>query len=266
MRAGRSVLLRLEKMEPIGGGARSTGAVRGAVVERMLLLKDSEERWRFPLVTVLIIVACGLVFWWEQRLGETGLRQAFLRWGFVPAKAHAALQHGDKLGIRDAVVTLFTSQFLHGGWLHVIGNLWALWIFGDNVEDRFGRRLYLGFYLACGVAAAVAHGLMASASPLPAIGASGAISGVMGAYLVWCWRSRVTLLVPIVIIPLPIKVPAVAYLLFWIATQWLAAAATVGQSVHLGGVAWWAHIGGFTCGVLGALCIRPLTEREAKLG
>jgi membrane associated rhomboid family serine protease len=228
----------------------------------MLLVNDSEERWRFPLMTLFIIAGCAAVFWWEQRLGDAGLRRAFLRWGFVPAQAQAALAHGDKLGIRDAVVTLFTSQFLHGGWLHVIGNMWALWIFGDNVEDRLGRVLYLVFYLGCGVAAAVAHGLMAGASPLPAIGASGAISGVMGAYLVWCWRARVTLLVPIVIIPLPIKVPAVAYLLFWIGTQWLAAATTAGQSVHLGGVAWWAHIGGFTCGVLGAFLIEPRKEYE----
>ena len=232
----------------------------------MLLLKDSEERWRFPLVTVLIIVVCGLVFWWEQRLGETGLRRVFREWGFVPADFAAAWRQGDKPALRHAVATLFSSKFLHSGWLHLIGNLWALWIFGDNVEDRLGRVLYLGFYLACGVAGSMMHAFTASGSVLPSVGASGAISGIMGAYLVWCWRSRVTLLVPIVIIPLPIKVPAVAYLLFWIATQWLGAVESAARLVPLGGINWWAHIGGFTCGVLGALCIRPLTEREAKLG
>ena len=102
-------------------------------------------------------------------------------------------------------------------------------------------------------------------SLLRMVGASGAIAGVMGAYLIWCWRSRVTLLVPIIIIPLPVKVPAVLYLLVWIGWQWLAAGAASSRSVNLGGVAWWAHIGGFTCGVLGACLIRPLSEREAKL-
>ena len=115
--------------------------------------------------------------------------------------------------------------------------------------------------------AAVAQALSSGgASVLPMVGASGAISGVMGAYLVWCWRSRVTLLVPIVVIPFPVKVPAVLYLIFWIGTQWLAAAAASGRSVNLGGVAWWAHIGGFTCRGLGAFVIRALRRRAATLG
>lgn len=233
----------------------------------MLPLNDSEERWRFPLVTVLLIAGCGAVFWWEQRLGASGLRQAFREWGFVPAGARAALEHHDKLALRHAVATLFTCQFLHGGWLHLLGNLWTLWIFGDNVEDRLGRIPYLFFYLGCGVAAAVAQGLASGgASVLPMVGASGAIAGVMGAYLIWCWRARVTLLVPVVIIPLPVKVPAVLYLLFWIGMQWLSAGAAGAHTVNLGGVAWWAHIGGFTFGVLGAFCIRPLSEREVRLG
>ena len=257
----------LERMEAVGTAARSTGAAAGSFVAGMLLLNDTEERWRFPLVTLLIVAGCGAVFWWEQRLGETGLMRAIREWGFVPAEARTALREGDKLGLRHAVATLFSSQFLHAGWLHILGNMWALWIFGDNVEDRMGRRLYLVFYLACGVAAAVAQALSSGgASPVPMIGASGAISGVMGAYMVWCWRARVTLLVPIVVIPFPVKVPAVLYQIFWIGTQWLAAAAASGRSVNLGGVAWWAHIGGFTCGVLAAFFIRPLTEREATLG
>ena len=252
-------------MEAVGTAARSTGAAAGSFVAGMLLLNDTEERWRFPLVTLLIVAGCGAVFWWEQRLGETGLVRAFREWGFVPAEAKAALHEGNFVGLRHAVATLFSSQFMHGGWLHILGNLWALWIFGDNVEDRMGRGLYLVFYLGCGVAAAVAQAISSGgASPVPMIGASGAISGVMGAYMVWCWRARVTLLVPIVIVPLPVKVPAVLYLLFWIGTQWLAAAAASGRAVHLGGIAWWAHIGGFTCGVLAALCVRPLQEYEVK--
>ena len=254
----------MERVGSIGGTGFSTARVAGVSVSGMLLVNDSEERWRFPLMTLLIIAGCGAVFWWEQTLGESGLVRAFREWGFVPAEAKAALRGGDKLGLRHALATMFSSQFLHAGWLHLLGNMWALWIFGDNVEDRLGRRLYLVFYLACGVAAAVAHGLMSSASHLPAVGASGAISGIMGAYLVWCWRSRVTLLVPIVIIPLPVKVPAVLYLFFWIGTQWLAAAATASRSVELGGVAWWAHIGGFTCGMLGAFFIRPLSRYEVR--
>ncbi len=229
----------------------------------MLPVNDSEERWRFPLMTLLIIAGCGAVFWWEQQFGARGLEHAVREWGFVPADLRGALQSDGKRGLGHAVATLFTCQFLHGGWLHIIGNLWTLWIFGDNVEDRLGRFLYLFFYLGCGVVAAVAQGLVSNGeSAIPMVGASGAIAGVMGAYLVWCWRSRVTLLVPVVIIPLPVKVPAVLYLLLWIGTQWLAAVETATRSVHLGGVAWWAHIGGFTCGVLGAFLIEPRKEYE----
>ena len=253
-------------MGAIGAVGLSTGLAAGVSVAGMLLVNDSEERWRFPLMTTLIILGCCVVFWWEQRLGDAGLTRAFREWGFVPADARAALDHRDKLAVRHSVATLFTCQFLHSGWLHIIGNLWTLWIFGDNVEDRLGRFLYLGFYLFCGMAAAVAQGLASGgASVLPMVGASGAIAGVMGAYLIWCWRSRVTLLVPIIIIPRPVKVPAVLYRLVWIGWQWLAAGAASSRSVNLGGVAWWAHIGGFTCGVLGACLIRPLSEREAKL-
>lgn len=231
----------------------------------MLLLKDSEERWRFPVVTLLIVAACAAVFWWEQRLGAGALRGAIREWGFVPAGARAALERADGRALRHAAATLFSSQFLHAGWLHLVGNMWALWVFGDNVEDRLGRGLYLFFYLGCGVAAAATHAALAHSGNVPTIGASGAISGIMGAYLVWCWRARVTLLVPILILPLPVKVPAVLYLLIWFATQWLAGAQSVLAGADLGGVAWWAHVGGFGCGVLGALCIRPRSEREARL-
>ncbi len=231
----------------------------------MIPLRDSEERWRFPLVTSLIIVACGAVFWWEQTLGSRALEAAFREWGFVAADAKAALDHGDRLGLGHALVTLFSSQFVHAGWLHLLGNLWVLWIFGDNVEDRMGRGLFLSFYLACGVVAALAHGFMGAVPrPLPLIGASGAISGIMGAYLIWCRRSEVTLLVPIIIVPLPVKIPAVLFLLAWVGYQWLQAWATYGANPHLGGVAWWAHIGGFATGVLGAFLIRPLQEYEVR--
>ncbi len=218
-------------------------------------------------MTLLIIAGCGAAFWWELRPRGDGLHRAIGEWGFVPAALGEALRSGDKSALRHALATVFTCQFLHAGWLHILGNLWTLWIFGDNVEDRLGRFKFLGFYLVCGAVAAIVQGMSShGTSVLPMIGASGAIAGVMGAYLVWCWTARVTLLVPIAVIPLPVKVPAVLYLLGWIGLQWLAAVEAGGRSVNLGGVAWWAHIGGFTCGVVGAILIRPLEEREVVRG
>jgi membrane associated rhomboid family serine protease len=151
--------------------------------------------------------------------------------------------------------TVFTSMFLHGGWAHLLGNMLALYIFGDNVEDRLGSGRYLFFYLASGIAAAAAHLGLNASSPIPTIGASGAISGVLAAYLLFFPSSRVITLIPIFILPWFVEIPAIIYLGFWFLSQLFSGLFSVVSGAQAyGGVAWWAHVGGFVAGlVLGPL-------------
>ena len=143
---------------------------------------------------------------------------------------------------------LVTSMFLHGGWLHVFSNMWTLWIFGDNVEDRLGHGRYLGFYLLSGLAAAAIHTLTNTDSTLPTIGASGAIAGVMGAYFVLFPGARVVTLIPIFFWPLFVELPAILYLGFWFLTQFYSGTLSLAAGRDAGGIAWWAHVGGFLVG------------------
>ncbi|MEO0471266.1 MAG: rhomboid family intramembrane serine protease, partial [Bacteroidota bacterium] len=142
-----------------------------------------------------------------------------------------------------------TNMFLHGGWLHLIGNIWTLYIFGDNVEDRMGRFAYLAFYLICGLAASWTHIYFNWGADIPAIGASGAISGVMGAYLFLCPKSRIQMLLPIFYIPFFFKIPAWVYLGYWFLLQLFNGTAELSSTEATGGVAFWAHIGGFVAGL-----------------
>ncbi len=145
-------------------------------------------------------------------------------------------------------LTLLTCTFLHGGWMHFLGNMWVLWIFGDNVEDRYGHVGYLIFYLACGVAASAAHFLVDRSSTMPTVGASGAIAGVMGAYFLLYPRARVLCLVPIFFFLQIMWLPAPIFLGIWFLIQFFQGTASI-TSMHSGGVAWWAHIGGFVAGL-----------------
>jgi membrane associated rhomboid family serine protease len=149
-------------------------------------------------------------------------------------------------------------MFLHGGWLHLIGNMWFLWIFGDNVEDILGRAKYLLFYLLCGIAAALVHIVFNPVSRLPTIGASGAIAGVMGAYMVKFPRSRIVTLIFLFVFLTTVEIPAYVILLYWFVIQFFSGVGTVGHS-HLsqGGVAWFAHVGGFVAGILLVYLLHP---------
>jgi membrane associated rhomboid family serine protease len=147
------------------------------------------------------------------------------------------------------LIPLFTHMFLHGGWLHIISNLWILYIFGDNVEDRMGSVRYLIFYLLSGVAAAFTQALIGPGSRIPALGASGAIAGVLGAYVVLFPRGRVTTLIPLFYVPWFVEISAVFFIGFWFVVQLFSGFISLGN-VQGGGVAWWAHIGGFVFGVL----------------
>jgi membrane associated rhomboid family serine protease len=207
----------------------------------MIPLYDTLHSRRFPLVSVLLIALNALVFFYELTLSPVGLDRLTRTWGLVPAQlaAHPLV----------AWVTIFTSMFLHGGWLHIISNMWVLFIFGDNVEDRMGGALYLVFYLLGGIAAALMEAFILPSSRVPMIGASGAIAAVLGAYLVFYPLARVASLVPILFIFTIIEIPAFIFLLFWLGLQlfsgWLALGGATGS-----GIAWWAHVGGFAFGMV----------------
>jgi membrane associated rhomboid family serine protease len=218
-------------------------------------LKDSVPVRTWPVVTYALIAANVWVFLYELALGPE--LDAFIRsWGFIPAR-YFLLGEAGPAAWPDQYLPLVTSMFLHGGWAHLIGNMVYLWIFGDNVEDRLGHLRYLLFYLLAGVGAGLAHASLYPASSVPTVGASGAISGVLGGYLVLFPRARVLALVPLVFFFFDIvELPAVLYLGFWFVMQFLGGAFALILAGEASGVAWWAHIGGFVAGMALVLAFR----------
>ena len=213
----------------------------------MIPLKDSTPRTSAPVVTVLLIITNTLAFLYELTLPER-LEQSFLMsYAMVPARLTHLLAT-PHVPLQVALEPFLTSMFLHGGWLHLIGNMWFLWVFGDNVEDRLGHFSYLIFYLVCGFGAGLAHVVMNLGSRVPSLGASGAISGVLGAYIVLYPRARVLTLMPLIIIWFTVELPAFFILGYWFVIQFFSGIASVGMRSS-GGVAYWAHIGGFLLGV-----------------
>jgi len=189
----------------------------------------------------MLILANAAAFWYELQIGESALQNFIFTWGLVPAQLTADPQ--------EAWLTIFTSMFLHGGWFHFLSNMWVLYIFGDNIEDRLGSMSYLIFYLLSGIAAASLQVFIMQGSSVPMIGASGAIAGVLGAYLISYPRSRIASLVPILFIFTIVEVPAVIFLVFWFVSQ-LYSGLFAMQGGSASGIAWWAHIGGFIFGFL----------------
>lgn len=219
----------------------------------MFPLRDTIPSEKPPVFVGLIIVANVLAFFVE--LGQGQAVEAFIAtFGLIPDRTLVALREAPHL-LGAWLMPFFTSMFLHGGWLHIIGNMWFLWVFGDNVEDRLGHLRFLLFYLSAGVAAALAQIAASPSSAVPMVGASGAIAGVLGAYMVFFPGARVLTFIPIFLIPYFIRVPAVFFLGIWFFEQIWAGGMTVGTE---GGVAWWAHAGGFAWGVLVALLFKAL--------
>jgi membrane associated rhomboid family serine protease len=207
----------------------------------MIPLYDTARTRHFPLLTWLLVAVNAAAFAYEISLGQTAL-EGFLRtWGLVPARL---LSHPE-----SQWMMVFTSMFLHGGWMHILSNMWMLLIFGDNVEERMGGGRYLVFYLLSGAAAGLLQSFALRGSTEPMIGASGAIAGVLGAYLVLFPHARVASLVPILFIFTVIQVPATLFLLFWFVLQLFSGWLTLGGAAG-SGVAWWAHVGGFVFGLL----------------
>jgi membrane associated rhomboid family serine protease len=224
----------------------------------MIPIRDSIPSRRFPIVNIILIVANVVVFLIETLMPPARLQQFIMSYGLTPAFFWQA-------GWLERMVPLFTSMFLHAGWWHLISNMLALYIFGDNIEDRFGHLGHLGFYVGSGVVAGLAQLVVSSRSLSPMVGASGAIAGVLGAYLILYPKARVVTLIPIFYFMRLVQVPAIVYLGFWFVSQLFNGlfSLQVMDAARAGGVAWWAHIGGFAFGaaVAGALA---LTSRRRR--
>lgn len=222
----------------------------------MIPLRDSTRTRRFPLITIAIIAVNVLVFAYELGIEERELLALFRTYGVVPSRMWP-------LGVvtREnpaAFYPLVTAMFLHGGWFHIAGNMLFLWVFGDNVEDKFGGLKYLLFYTLVGVGANLAHVYANPLSHIPTVGASGAVAGVLGAYFLMFPRSRVLCLVPLGFFLSLMEVPAFVFLFVWFVLQLFNGVASLGVPTQLThGVAWWAHVAGFAAGVLLVPFFRP---------
>jgi membrane associated rhomboid family serine protease len=222
----------------------------------MIPLRDNIPSRRAPVMTVLLIGANAAAFLYELRVPARDLPALFFAFGLVPARL---LDFEAGAGL-PALLPLVTSMFLHGGWLHLVGNLWTLWIFGDNVEDRMGRIRFLVFYCLTGIAAGLTHVVTNPTSTMPTVGASGAIAGVMGAYFVLFPRARVLTVAPFFLYPVFFEIPAFYFLAYWFLAQVFSGALSVAGPGSVGGIAWWAHGGGFVAGAL----LHPLFARRRR--
>ncbi len=212
----------------------------------MFPIADDNPRLETPIVTWSIIAVCVLVFFWQLPLGTTGGEIAIYEYGMIPARLFGAAQLQPELAAVPAWATVFTSMFMHGGWLHIGFNMLFLWIFGDNVEDSMGHGRYFAFYLVCGVAAALAQAVVTPGSTVPMVGASGAISGVLGAYLLLHPHATVRTVVFLGIFVTMLHLPAMIVLGLWFLMQLASAAFSTSGAP---GVAFWAHVGGFLAGI-----------------
>jgi membrane associated rhomboid family serine protease len=211
-------------------------------------LRSSERTYTPSTVTLLLIVANVLVFLYELSLGPNSRNHFIMTYGVVPDQLRP--------------ITIITSMFIHGGVLHILGNMWFFWIFGRGVEDILGHAKFLFFYFACGIAAAAVHILVNANSPVPTVGASGAIAGVMGAYLIKFPRARIVTLIPIFFFFTTLDIPAAFLLLYWFAIQFFSGVGSVGYSqASSGDVAWFAHIGGFLAGMGLVMIMAPRQPR-----
>ncbi|HEX7013306.1 MAG TPA: rhomboid family intramembrane serine protease [Steroidobacteraceae bacterium] len=213
----------------------------------MIPLRDDNPSTIRPLVTIALVIACVLVFLWQVSLGPERGQEMIYSLGLIPAVLFDVKDLPAELALIPASMTILTSMFMHGGWMHLIGNMLYLWIFGDNVEDSMGHGRFVVFYLLCGLAAALAQAVPEPGSTIPMVGASGAISGVLGAYLLLYPHARVLVAIPFGFFLHTARIPAGIVLVLWFGLQLLSnLMAQPGQ----GGVAFRAHIGGFIAGML----------------
>jgi membrane associated rhomboid family serine protease len=209
----------------------------------MIPLRDTIPSKHTPIMTWAIIIINAIVFLYQSSLPDRQALAIVYQYAFIPARLAESLNNP------AAYIPLFTSMFMHGNWMHIISNMWSLWLFGDNVEDKMGAMRFFIFYILCGLIAGLAHFLSGPNSTVPTLGASGAIAGVMGAYFVLFPHSRIITLIPF-IIPFFIYVPSAVFLFVWFISQLYSGIIEGIASRAVGGVAWWAHIFGFLGGVL----------------
>ncbi|GAN33437.1 MAG: rhomboid family intramembrane serine protease [Candidatus Brocadia sp. AMX2] len=213
----------------------------------MIPIRDRNPSGTFPFITVGIIFINVVVFLIELSAGPS-LDSLLFQFGIVPIKVSYSAEIPDSTFV-NTYFPFLSYMFFHGGFVHLIGNMWYLWIFGDNIEDTLGHFKFALFYLICGIGSAMVHVYFNSQSGIPCVGASGAIAGVLGAYMVTFPRARILVIIPLFIIWQMMELPAIFVLGFWFLIQFFSGAATI-SSVQGGGVAWWAHIGGFVLGVI----------------
>ncbi len=225
----------------------------------MIPLRDTTRSPGFPFVNTTLIAICVLIFLYEASLGQNIIVFIY-KFGLIPANVISST-NGE--GFNDRIYPFFSSMFLHGGWLHLIGNMLFLYIFGDNVEGRMGHLRYLLFYIVCGFAAAVLQFVTNIHSFIPMVGASGAISGVLGAYITLFPRSRILTLIPIFFLIQLIHIPAAVFIFIWFIIQFLSGLGTLSVTRETGGVAFWAHVGGF---VAGLILVRFFVKKQYRVG
>lgn len=211
----------------------------------MIPLRDTTKSGAFPFVNLTLITINILVFLYEVSLGEN-IHNFILEYGLIPAKVFTSAN----IDLGDRFFPFISSMFIHGGWLHIIGNALFLFIFGDNVEARMGHFKYLVFYIVCGIAAALFQIITNMGSVIPMVGASGAISGVLGAYITFFPKSKILTLIPIFFFIQLIHIPAAIFIFVWFIIQFLSGVGSLGAAQDTGGVAFWAHIGGFVAGLI----------------
>jgi membrane associated rhomboid family serine protease len=225
----------------------------------MIPLHDDVPTRHAPVVTIAIIVVCSIIFLWQVSLTPEREALTVFQLGLIPATLFGHAERAADLALIADEWTLLTSMFLHGGWLHLIGNMLYLWIFGNNVEDSMGKIRFIVFYLLSGVAAALVQGWADPTSEIPMIGASGAIGGVLGGYLMLHPHARVLVLIPLGIFTQVVRIKAIIVLGLWFVLQFVMGSI---EQTEQGGVAYWAHIGGFAAGVI---LIIPFKRRDVPL-
>ena len=234
----------------------------------MIPLRDRNPTRRTPYVTLALVIACFAAFalelWVTASGGDPALESFFRQWGAVPADVTTALETGNYLG--QATIGMVTSMFLHGSWLHLLGNMLFLWIFGNNVEDRLGSFAFALFYLVGGIAAALTQVVIDPQSTVPLVGASGAIAAALGAYIVLFPGARILSIVFLGFFYQLLEVPALVVLGYWFALQLISGFGAFGAETAQGGVAFFAHIGGFVLGVAVGLLLRVVGAGTARRG
>ncbi len=221
----------------------------------MFPLKDENPIYSTPVLTIALIVVCSVIFMLQAGTGAAGGQVIAFKFGLIPSVLLGENRLPPELAVVTPAVTLLTSMFLHGGWMHLIGNMWFLWIFGNNIEDILGHGRFMVFYILAGLGAAAAQILSDPGSVVPMVGASGAISGIMGAYILLFPNARILTFVWLGFFITTMRIRAVWFLGIWFAMQALnAAGSSAGGG---GGVAWWAHIGGFVAGILLLFLLKP---------